>query len=230
MLATVDLIKILLWILNIIVPIFVFYIAYLILTKAFNFIGFSTLEAIIIIFVSFLFSFSIIIFGYEISNIALFSYNGWIVGINMGGAIIPILISIYLILKKKIPLKKVGIGVIVVSIVTFFVTNPDPIKGIVSRFPYWLLPAFFACLASIFLLKKNFIKGAPLAYISGTFGILIGADFFHLPMLLSYPPTSLGTKALIGGAVLFDLIFVTGILGVIFYGTIMYKYRKKAEL
>ena len=225
----ITLTQIALWILNITLPIIVFYLAYLILTKSFNYIGFTTLEGIIIILVSFLFSFPIFLFGYNISNIALFTYNGWVVGVNTGGAVIPVLISVYLIIKKKIPLKQLAIGLLVVTIVTFFVTTPEPTRGIISRFPYWILPAFFACIVSIFLLKKNFIKGAPLAYSAGTLGVLIGADFLHLPELLSYPPTTLGTRASIGGAVLFDMIFITGIIAVLFYGSIMFKYRKSAS-
>lgn len=230
MLATTSLTQIGLYILYLILPIIAIYIAYLILTKAFNYMGFSSLEAIIIVIVSFLFGFPIILFGINISNIHLFSYNDWIVSVNTGGALIPIILSIYLIIKKKIPLKEVGVGVLAVTIITFFVTNPEPTKGIVSHFPYWLLPAIVACFSSIFLLRKDFIKGAPLAYISGTFGVLIGADFLHLPGLLQYPPTTLGTKAIIGGAVVFDMIFITGILAVISYGIIMFKQRSKAKL
>jgi uncharacterized membrane protein len=100
-----------------------------------------------------------------------------------------------------------------------------PNQGIVSRFPFWLLPAIVACIISVILFKKSFSRGAVLAYSSSTFGVLIGADFLHLPELLSYAPTKIGTMATIGGAVLFDLVFLTGIIAVLVYGIIMYKYR-----
>jgi uncharacterized membrane protein len=226
--ADITLTQIALWIINVTLPIIVFYLAYLLLTKSFNYIGFTTFEGILIVLISFLFSFPIFLFGYNISNITLFTYNGWVVGVNTGGAIIPVLISIYLIIRKKIPLKHLAIGLLIVTIVTFFVTSPEPTKGIISRFPYWILPALFAGISSIFLLKKDFVKGASLSYSTGTLGVLIGADFLHLPKLLGYSPTSLGTKASIGGAVLFDLIFITGIIAVLFYGSIMFKYRNTA--
>jgi uncharacterized membrane protein len=215
-----------LWIIYILLPILALYIIYLILTKAFSYMGFTSLEAVIIVFVSFLFGFEIIIFGFNISNIYLFSYDNWRVGINMGGAIIPILLSFYLTIKKKIPLKKIFIGILIVAIIAFFVTRPVAERGIIASFPYWLLPALFASIISVILLWKNFIKAAPLAYISGTIGVLIGADFFHLPELLSYS-TEKVTNAIIGGADVFDMIFITGIIAVILDGVIMFHQRPK---
>ena len=225
MFASISLSDISLWIVSVAIPIILFYITYLVLTKAFRFLGFSSIESIFIVIVSFLFTFPIIVFGYDISNIAIFSYNDWIVGINTGGALVPILISIYLIVKRNIPLLKTCVGILIVTTVTFFVTKPVPDQGIVSSFPYWLLPGVLACASSIILLRKDFVKGAPLAYASATIGVLIGADFLHLYELLGYEPTKLGTMATIGGAVLFDMIFITGVLSVIIYGIVMYKYK-----
>lgn len=215
-----------LWILYISIPIIVLYLIYLVLTKAFKYMGFTKIEAIIIVLVSFLFGFEIIIFGFNISNIYLFDHGNWRIGINMGGAVIPILLSIYLTKKKKIPLKKIFFGILAVTIIAFFVTNVVVDRGIVAYFPYWLLPAFFASFASVFLSWKNFHKAAPLAYISGTIGVIIGADFLHIPELLSFTPDKV-TPAVIGGAVVFDMIFITGILAVILDGVIMFRQRSR---
>jgi len=218
-----------LWLIYIALPILIFYFIYLIFTRAFRYMGFTTIEAIIIVFISFLFGIDIIVFGFNISNIYLFSYGNWIVAINMGGGVIPILLSIYLTIKKKLPLWKIFIGIGIVTIISFFVTQPVPDKGIVAYFPYWLIPGFFASLASIFLSWKNFIKAAPLAYISGTIGVLIGADFLHIWELLNYQTTS-QRNAILGGAVVFDMIFITGIIAVILDGLIMFKKREKAGI
>ena len=208
MFVGLDLTQIGLWILYITIPIIAIYLIFSILTRAFRYMGFTTIEAIIIVFVSFLFRFEIIIFDHNISNLYFLSYRNWMLGINMGGAVIPILLSIYLTIKKKIPFKKIFLGILIVTVISFFVTHPVPESGIVSDFPYWLIPSLFASIISIFLLWKDFIKAAPLAYISGTIGVLIGADFLHLPKLLSYSPIK-QTPAVIGGAVVFDMIFLT---------------------
>ena len=218
-----------LWILYIAIPIIALYLVYLILTKAFRYMGFSSLEAIFIVFVSFLFGFEIIIFGFNISNIYLFSSGNWKVGINMGGAVIPILLSVYLTIKKKISLKKVLLGILIVTIITFFISKPVAEKGIVATFPYWLLPAFSSSICSVILSWRDFIKAAPFAYITGTIGVLIGADFLHLPELLSFSSDKT-TNAIIGGAIVFDMIFITGIIAVILDGIIMFGQRKKLDI
>ena len=229
MFVLADLTQIGLWILYIALPVLALYFAYLIFTRAFKYMGFSSIEAVVIVFVSFLFGFKIIIFGVNISNIYLFSYGNWKLYVNMGGAIIPILLSIYLTVKKKISLKKIIIGIIIVRIVAFFVTNPVENKGIVALIPYAFLPAIFASIVSIFLSWKDFIKAAPLAYISGTIGVLIGADFLHLWELLHMPIGS-PTDATIGGADVFDMIFITGVIAVVVDGIIMFRQRSKAGI
>jgi uncharacterized membrane protein len=229
--ALSDIAKIGLYLLYIFLPILALYIAYLILTKAFKYMGFSSIEAIIIVFLSFILGAGLIddYVGFSFSNIFLFSSGNWNVGINTGGAIIPIILSIYMIIRNKIKLQKVLIGTIVVSVVTYFVTYVKPESGIVSPYPLFLLPAVFASFASVFLLWKNFRKAAPLAYISGTLGVLIGADVFHLQELLSYTIDK-PTSAVIGGADVFDMIYITGILAVILDGIIMYKQKTKEGL
>lgn len=190
--------------------------------------GFSSLEAIIIVFAALLLGAGYIddLVGFSFSNIYLFSSGNWRVGINTGGAIIPIIMSLYLIYKNKIKPANVVIGLIVVTIITYLVTYPKPSSGIVSPYPYFLLPAIFASITSVILLRKNFRKAAPLAYISGTLGVLIGADFFHLAELLSYTPDDV-TPAIIGGAAVFDMIFITGILAVVLDGILMFRQKKK---
>lgn len=229
--ALYELTQIGLYLLYIAIPILIIYFAYLIVTKAFKDMGFSSFEAIAIVFVSFILGAGIIdnYIGFSFANIKLFTYDNWVVGVNTGGAIIPILLSVYLIIRKKLPLSKVALGIVVVSIITFFVTYPKPDKGIVSPFPFFLLPAFFASIVSVFLLWKNFRQAAPLAYVSGTIGVLIGADFLHLPELLSHS-LSKTTPAVIGGANVFDMVFITGILAVIVDGILMYQQKSKERL
>ena len=143
----------------------------------------------------------------------------------MGGAIIPILLSIYLIYKKKIPLKNIIIAIVIVTIVAFFVTRPVANKGIVATFPFAFFPAIFASIISVVLCWKEFKKAAPLAYISGTIGVLIGADFLHLWELINIP-ISQESNAVIGGADVFDMVFFTGIIAVLFDGLFMLRQRK----
>ena len=215
----------------ILLPILALYIVYLIVTKAFSDMGFSSLEAIIIVFVSFLFGAGIIdeYVGVSFSNIHLFTYHDyWMVGINIGGAVIPLLLSCYLFVKNKLNLGVVLVGIGIVSLVSFLVTYPDPEKGIVSMFPFWLLPVIIASLVSVFLYWKEKRKAAPVAYIVGTLGVLIGADCFHLMGLLEHEIQN-PRNAIIGGANVFDMVFITGILAVFLDSILIFQQRRKKE-
>ena len=194
--------------------------------------GFSSLEAIVIVFMSFLLGSGIIdgYVGIYFSNITLFSYHTyWIVGINVGGALIPIALSIYLLIKNKFKPFFILAGVGIVAVVAFFVTYPDPEKGIVSTFPLWLLPIIIASIFSIFFAGKEKNKAAPLAYVIGTLGVLLGADGLHLISLIQ---SEIHTTryAVIGGAHVFDMVFITGILAVFIDGMLIVQKKRKKDI
>ena len=87
---------------------------------------------------------------------------------------------------------------------------------------------FIASLTSIILLWKDKRKAAPFAYICGTIGVLIGADFFHLLSLLGHELVD-ERPAVIGGANVFDMVFITGILAVIVDGILIYQEKRKSS-
>ncbi len=219
------------YLLIVLLPILALYLVYLIITKAFKEIGFSSLEAIIIVFLCFLLGSGLIdgYAGISFSNIPLFRYHtSWIVGINIGGAVIPLLLSIYLSFKNKLKPFNILVGIGIIAAVTFFVTTPDPEKGIVSAFPFWLLPIVCTSIVSILISWKEKNKAAPLAYTIGTLGVLLGADGFHLISLLQYE-TQTTRYAVIGGAHVFDMVFITGILAVFLNGILIVQQRRKKD-
>jgi uncharacterized membrane protein len=70
--------------------------------------------------------------------------------------------------------------------------------------PAWIPPLISAGLA--FLLARD--NPAPVAYISGTVGTLIGADLLNWPSF-----KKLGSQLIsIGGAGVFDGIFISGVV------------------
>jgi len=118
----------------------ILYIAFFIYTRAFAEMGFSAFDVIIILMLTIIFRYPIYINGTDISNFYLFSYNNWIVCINIGGGVIPIAISLYLMIKRRISPLKILIALVVVSFFAYNVTYPDPREGIVS--PYAAGAAF----------------------------------------------------------------------------------------
>jgi uncharacterized membrane protein len=210
-------------------PLLAFYIVYLILSRAFREMGFSSWEAVIIVFVSFLLGSGLVdgAAGVRFSDVALFTYHTyWLVGINVGGALIPLLLSIYLVWKNKLRLSRVLGGITLVAVITYFVTYADPKQGIVSTFPFWLLPIVCASLFSVLFTWREERKAAPFAYAIGTLGVLIGADLLHLFELLT-APIQTTTNAVIGGASVFDMVFITGVLAVFLDSLFLYRRKRR---
>ena len=127
-----------------------------------------------------------------------------VVAINVGGAIIPTVISIYLLSKTGLWVKGLALTGIMV-LVTHWLAKP--VKGVGIAMPAFIPPLVAAVLSVIF----SYDNAPVIAYIGGTLGTLIGADILNLDKIrdLGAPVAS------IGGAGTFDGIFLSGIMGVI---------------
>lgn len=127
-----------------------------------------------------------------------------VVAVNVGGAIIPALICVWITSSKDV-IGPAAIAVAVVAIVTHLFARVIPGLGIAVP---TLLPAVTAAATALALSPES----APaVAYIGGTMGTLIGADLLNLPHVrrLGAPLVS------IGGAGTFDGVFLTGVLAVL---------------
>lgn len=128
-----------------------------------------------------------------------------IVAVNLGGAVIPTLVSAYLILRNLYLLPEILVAVILTSIIIHLVARKVEGVGIVT-------PAFIPPIAAAaFALLISTHDPAVVAYVSGSMGALIGADLTNL--------RGIGTMgesvASIGGAGTFDGVFLTGIIAVL---------------
>jgi len=131
-------------------------------------------------------------------------WPGTIIAVNVGGAVIPGLLSLYLLARNRLW----GLGLIAIVAVTVVChILAEPVPGLGIALPVFVPPASAAIVA--LLLSRRY--AAPLAYIGGSLGTLIGADLLNLGKVqgLGAPVAS------IGGAGTFDGIFLTGILAVL---------------
>ena len=135
------------------------------------------------------------------------SWPGTVLAVNVGGAVIPTLMSTYLVLRYRLWLRA-AIAVVVIAGVIH--TMATPVEGVGIAVPVFAPVVTTAILA--FILSREY--AAPLAYIGGSMGTLIGADLLNLDKIgdLGAPVAS------IGGAGTFDGIFLTGILAVLLAG------------
>lgn len=128
-----------------------------------------------------------------------------LIAVNAGGCLVPVVFSASLIHRFPLPLAEILLAVGIVAAICHVTSRPIP--GIGIGMPPLIAP-IAAALVAIFVNRE---LAAPLAYICGTLGVLIGADLLRLKDI-----AKMGTPiASIGGAGTFDGIFLTGIVAVL---------------
>jgi len=124
-----------------------------------------------------------------------------VLAVNLGGAVIPTFVSLYLLVKYRLYLRALIATAVVAAVVHMLA---QPVRGVGIAVPIFIPPLVAAAAA----LLIGWRHAPPLAYIAGSMGALIGADLLNLNKIegLGAPVAS------IGGAGTFDGIFVTGVL------------------
>jgi uncharacterized membrane protein len=135
------------------------------------------------------------------------SWPGTVIAVNVGGAVIPTIMSFYLVIRYQLWLKA-ALAVVAIAFVIHSMATPVP--GIGIAVPV-LAPVLTTAILA-FILSREYAP--PLAYVGGSMGTLVGADLLNLDKI-----NGLGAPvASIGGAGTFDGIFLTGILAVLLAG------------
>lgn len=126
------------------------------------------------------------------------------IAVNLGGAILPGLLCIYLF--TRVNPEAAILATAVTTVFSYYLSRP--IKGIGIVIPAFIPPIIAAIAALIFAERAN----APaVAYISGVMGTLIGADLLRINQINKFGLSFLS----IGGAGVFDGIFIVGIISVL---------------
>jgi uncharacterized membrane protein len=142
---------------------------------------------------------------------------GTVIAVNLGGAVIPTILSIYLVARNRLYLQSaLAVGIVTAAVNAMAYTVP----GVGIAEPIFI-PPLVTAVVSLAISRKH---AAPLAYIAGSLGTLIGADLLNLQKIqgLGAPVAS------IGGAGKFDGIFLTGLLAVLLAG-LMGRYREDSR-
>lgn len=127
------------------------------------------------------------------------------VTVNVGGCLVPLAFSGYLLREHSIKLMLVIAAVAMVALICRIASRPVPGVGI--GIPIFIAPIMAAIVSSLI----DPLNSASLAYISGTIGVLVGADLLRLGDI-----RKMGTPfASIGGAGTFDGIFLSGLVAVL---------------
>jgi uncharacterized membrane protein len=115
--------------------------------------------------------------------------------------------SLYLLVKDSIWWQPAA-GVAFVAVIVHLIARPVEAVGIAVP---GLVPPLLAAGISLAIAPH---MAAPVAYVSGTLGTLIGADLLNLDKLSSLG----GGVASIGRAGTFDGVFLSGIMAVLLVG------------
>ncbi len=162
----------------------------------------------------------IILGPFGLFSVPLYIYQNSLLLIDIGGAIIPIVLSIYLIKTKKLNLPTLIASIAVISVVAYMISEFRPPLGIVSEFPFFLFPSFAAIGLALIVYRRRITSGIPFAYATTTFGVLIGADIVRIPLVMvgleevrvaSGLDVAAGS---IGGAGGMDLVFLAGLIAI----------------
>src|SRR5215472_1155705 len=115
------------------------------------------------------------------------NWPGTVIAVNVGGAVIPGLLSFYLLIRYRLWL----LGGLAIAIVTFVChLLAQPIPGLGIALPVFV-PPLSAAMVALILSRPH----APaLAYIGGSIGCLVGADLLNLGKIqgLGAPVASIG--------------------------------------
>jgi uncharacterized membrane protein len=129
---------------------------------------------------------------------------GTVIAVNLGGAVIPVILSLYLVVKHGLygrSLLAVGLVAVAVHLMA------HPVAGVGIAVPIFI-PPLIAALVAVSITRW---RAGPLAYIAGSLGTLVGADLLNLGKV-----RGLGAQvASIGGARKFDGIFLAGIVALL---------------
>jgi len=139
-------------------------------------------------------------------------YEPWetVISINLGGAVIPVAIACYLI---YISMHSTGtvitllliVGVLIVAALSFVSTRC--VDGIGLRVPLFM-PGLTALLCGFLLAGSIGLSAGVIAFVSGTFGTLIGANIVKISRVRDLNVSEFS----IGGAGTFGAVFISCIL------------------
>lgn len=128
-----------------------------------------------------------------------------VIAVNFGGCIVPTCLAAYQLLFLAAGGASTLLALVVAAginiAVCYFIARPVPGVGILMP---GLVPAAVAAILGLLLASGD---AAPVAYVAGVAGPLIGADLLHLKEIEA---STVGVAS-IGGAGTFDGIFLAGI-------------------
>ena len=159
--------------------------------------------------------------------------------VNLGGCIIPVIVSLTILVRCHVSAQRAILGTLIVAVITYTMAVPVADEGI--TLPVYVPPTLAAVCGLV--LARRYQTAPALAYISGSMGTLLGADIFNLltlgvlaelaPPMVGPGSMDMSTKPLvlsIGGAGVFDGIFLTGVMAVLLAAFVVHYFHRSGQV
>ncbi len=133
------------------------------------------------------------------------------IGFDVAGFLIPFFVSVAMIIDRRSPALASLIGVICIASISYLSSYYVGGQGVVIRNIFVIAGA--AGILGILLSHRQWCRVGPISYVSGSLGVLFGADLVRILDILNYQPRGFAFAS-IGGAGVFDAIFLVGVIAV----------------
>lgn len=137
--------------------------------------------------------------------------NELAIGFDLAGFLIPFFISLKMVLDHRSPIRASLVGIVFIAVLSYLSSQYIAGEGVIIRNIYAI--AIIASVVGLVLSKRQWGTVGPIAYVSGSLGVLLGADVVRIGDILTSHPRGF-TFASIGGAGVLDAIFLVGVLAV----------------
>ena len=135
-----------------------------------------------------------------------------VIGINAVGFFVPMLVTLNMLISKRIPRKKFCLLAVIIAGVTYLYTFFHPGLGVVIYL--FAIPPILAA-GIVFMFRK--MKGsedlntALLSYAGATIGVLVGADLLNVYKMINHD-WGKPTLVSMGGGSMLDALFLAGMV------------------
>jgi len=161
----------------------------------------------------------------RVYDVPIIHLGGTVIGVNAVGFFIPTIITVKMLMQRRIPWKQFCLLTVIIAAVTYLYTFLHPTLGMVI-YLFAIPPILAAAIA--FMLRKmrkaSEFNPALLAYAGATIGVLVGADLLNLYKLANY---DWGKPVLvsIGGGGVLDAIFLAGMVAL--FADLVFRAREE---
>ncbi len=148
----------------------------------------------------------------KVFDVPIFHLGHMVIGVNAVGFLIPTLITLNMLIYKRIPWSKFCILAGIISGVTYLYTFFQPGTGVVI-YLFAIPPILAAAISFMFQKMKGAedLNTALISYAGATIGVLVGADLLNLHKLATYD-WGKPTLVSIGGGSILDALFLAGMV------------------